>query len=119
VTPVRLVVVDDHMVFREGLRALLGRVEDIEIVGEAATTQEAIDVTEAARPDVVLMDLHPPATAVKSRRRRSSPPTPRSRCSCSLCIPTTPTCAKRCTLAPVATYSRTPNRRPSFGRSLP
>ncbi|HEX6758143.1 MAG TPA: response regulator transcription factor [Propionibacteriaceae bacterium] len=59
-TPVRLVVVDDHMVFREGLRALLGRVEDIEIVGEAATTQEAIDVTEAARPDVVLMDLHLP-----------------------------------------------------------
>jgi len=60
VTPVRLVVVDDHMVFREGLRALFGRVEDIEIVGEAATTQEAIDVTEAARPDVVLMDLNLP-----------------------------------------------------------
>jgi DNA-binding NarL/FixJ family response regulator len=60
VTPIRLVVVDDHMVFREGLRALLGRVEDIEIVGEAATTQEAIEVTEAVRPDVVLMDLHLP-----------------------------------------------------------
>jgi DNA-binding NarL/FixJ family response regulator len=60
VTPVRLVVVDDHMVFREGLRALLGRVDDIEIVGEAATTQEAIEVAEAARPDVVLMDLHLP-----------------------------------------------------------
>jgi DNA-binding NarL/FixJ family response regulator len=60
VTSIRLVVVDDHMVFREGLRALLGRVNDIEIVGEAATTQEAIEVTEAARPDVVLMDLHLP-----------------------------------------------------------
>jgi DNA-binding NarL/FixJ family response regulator len=60
VTPIRVVVVDDHMVFREGLRALLGRVEDIEIVGEAATTQEAIEVTEAVRPDVVLMDLHLP-----------------------------------------------------------
>ena len=47
VTPIRLVVVDDHMVFREGLRALLGRVDDIEIVGEAGTTQEAIEVTEA------------------------------------------------------------------------
>jgi DNA-binding NarL/FixJ family response regulator len=35
------VVVDDHMIFRERLRALLGRVDDIEIVGEAATTQEA------------------------------------------------------------------------------
>jgi DNA-binding NarL/FixJ family response regulator len=60
VTPIRLVVVDDHMVFREGLRALLGRVDDIEIVGEAATTQEAIEVTEAVRPDVVLMDLNLP-----------------------------------------------------------
>jgi DNA-binding NarL/FixJ family response regulator len=60
VTPIRLVVVDDHMVFRECLRALLGRVEDVEIVAEAATTQEAIEVTEAVRPDVVLMDLHLP-----------------------------------------------------------
>jgi DNA-binding NarL/FixJ family response regulator len=60
VTPIRLVVVDDHMVFREGLRALLGRIDDIEIVGEAASTQEAIEVTDAARPDVVLMDLHLP-----------------------------------------------------------
>jgi DNA-binding NarL/FixJ family response regulator len=60
VTSIRVVVVDDHMVFREGLRALLGRVDEIEIVGEAATTQEAIEVTEALRPDVVLMDLHLP-----------------------------------------------------------
>jgi DNA-binding NarL/FixJ family response regulator len=48
-TPIHVVVVDDHMVFREGLRALLGRVDDIGIVGEAATTQEAIEVTEAVR----------------------------------------------------------------------
>lgn len=59
-TQVRVVVVDDHMVFREGLRALLGRVEDIDIVGEAASTQEAVEVTEAVRPDVVLMDLNLP-----------------------------------------------------------
>jgi DNA-binding NarL/FixJ family response regulator len=59
-TPIRLVVVDDHMVFREGLRALLGRVDDIEIVGEAANTQDAVEVTEAVRPDVVLMDLNLP-----------------------------------------------------------
>lgn len=59
-TPIRVVVVDDHMVFREGLRALLGRVDGIEIVGEAATTQEATEVAEAVLPDVVLMDLHLP-----------------------------------------------------------
>jgi DNA-binding NarL/FixJ family response regulator len=59
-TPVRVVVVDDHAVFREGLRSLLGRVDDIEVVGEAATTQDAIDITEATEPDVVLMDLNIP-----------------------------------------------------------
>ena len=59
-TRIRLVVVDDHTVFREGLRALLSRIDDIEIVGEAATTQEAIEVAETARPDVVLMDLNLP-----------------------------------------------------------
>jgi DNA-binding NarL/FixJ family response regulator len=60
VTPIRLVIVDDHVVFREGLRALLGRVDDIEIVGEAADTQQAIEVTQTLRPEVVLMDLHLP-----------------------------------------------------------
>jgi DNA-binding NarL/FixJ family response regulator len=60
VSPVRVVVVDDHAVFREGLQSLLGRVDDIEVVGEAATTQDAIDITEATEPDVVLMDLNIP-----------------------------------------------------------
>lgn len=59
-TPIRVVVVDDHMVFREGLRALLGRVDEIEIIGEASTTDEAIEITAQLRPDVVLMDLHLP-----------------------------------------------------------
>jgi DNA-binding NarL/FixJ family response regulator len=55
-----VVVVDDHIVFREGLRALLARIDEVEIIGEAATTQQAIEVTEELRPDVVLMDLHLP-----------------------------------------------------------
>jgi hypothetical protein len=76
VTQVR-VVVDDHMVFREGLRALLGRVEDIDIVGEAASTQEAVEVTEAVRPDVVLMDLNLPGHGGEVATGRSSQPTPR------------------------------------------
>ena len=58
--PVTVVVVDDHVVFREGLRALLARVPEVEVVGEAATTDEAVDVTATAAPDVVLMDLHLP-----------------------------------------------------------
>ena len=59
-TPIRVVVVDDHAVFREGIRSLLARVDDIDVVGEAATTEQAIEVTADTEPDVVLMDLNIP-----------------------------------------------------------
>ena len=57
---IKVLVVDDHAVFREGVRALLARVDDIEVVGEAATTQEAVDAATAHEPDVILMDLNIP-----------------------------------------------------------
>ncbi|MGC5172498.1 response regulator transcription factor [Microbacterium sp. DT81.1] len=59
-TPIRVVIVDDHAVFREGLRALLARVNEIDVVGEAATTGDAISQVAETHPDVVLMDLHIP-----------------------------------------------------------
>ena len=52
---VRLVVVDDHVVFREGLRALLARVDEVEIVGEASDTDGAVAVAKQCRPDVILI----------------------------------------------------------------
>jgi DNA-binding NarL/FixJ family response regulator len=60
--PVRVFVVDDHTVVRRGLRAYLDVVDDMEVVGEAADGQEALDaiaalVTADRPPDVVLMDL--------------------------------------------------------------
>lgn len=55
---VRVVVVDDHPVFRMGMGALLATLDGIEVVGEAASAPEAVAVTAAERPDVVLMDLH-------------------------------------------------------------
>ena len=58
--PLRVLVVDDHIVFREGLRALLGRMHSIEVVAEAGTTQEAIARATDTDPDVILMDLHLP-----------------------------------------------------------
>lgn len=55
--PIRVVVVDDHPVFRIGMTALLQEIAGVEVVGEAATEAEAVAVTGAHRPDVVLMDL--------------------------------------------------------------
>ena len=55
--PIRVLVVDDHAVVREGLRAFLELQDGIEVVGEAEDGIEAVDVAEEIRPDVVLMDL--------------------------------------------------------------
>ena len=56
---VRVVIVDDHSIFRSGLRADLDAT--IEVVGEAADAASAVTVIEAASPDVVLLDVHLPA----------------------------------------------------------
>lgn len=54
----RIVLVDDHAMVRAGVRSEIGTVVDI--VGEAATVAEAVDVIQATRPDVVLLDVHLP-----------------------------------------------------------
>ncbi|WP_409463111.1 response regulator [Amycolatopsis sp. GA6-003] len=54
---IRVVLCDDHAMVRAGLRALLAGAGGIEVIGEAATGQEAINLAAALRPDVVLMDL--------------------------------------------------------------
>jgi DNA-binding NarL/FixJ family response regulator len=59
-TPVRLLVADDHPVFRFGLRALVQAEAELELVGEAATGREAIALAEQLRPDVILLDLNMP-----------------------------------------------------------
>jgi DNA-binding NarL/FixJ family response regulator len=59
-TPVRVLIVDDQALFREGLRTLLSTRPDIDIVGEGATGADAIDLVERLQPAVVLMDLRMP-----------------------------------------------------------
>ncbi len=58
--PIRILIADDHTLFRDGLRALLGSVPDTEVVGEAATGEEAIAQAMALSPHVVLMDIQMP-----------------------------------------------------------
>lgn len=55
--PIRLVIVDDHSVVREGLRAFLRLQDGIDVVGEASSADDAIRVAREAAPDVVLLDL--------------------------------------------------------------
>ena len=57
---IRIVLVDDHTLVREGIRTLLGLVEDLELVGEAASGQAALHVVADTRPDVLLLDMRMP-----------------------------------------------------------
>lgn len=58
---ITVLVADDHAEFRAGVRALLSTVEDMELVAEAATGEEAVAQAPAVQPDVVLMDLNMPS----------------------------------------------------------
>ena len=56
----RIVLADDHAIVREGLRALIERQPDMEVVGEAGDGRAAIEIVERVKPDVVVMDLSMP-----------------------------------------------------------
>ncbi len=58
--PIRILIADDHPLFRAGLRALLDSVADTEVVGEAETGDEAVEVALSVLPDVVVMDINMP-----------------------------------------------------------
>jgi DNA-binding NarL/FixJ family response regulator len=58
--PIRVLVADDHSIIREGLKMLVAKHPQIEIVGEAINGQEAVDLTEDLLPDVVVMDITMP-----------------------------------------------------------
>ncbi len=57
---IKVLVVDDHSIVREGIRALLSMVTDIEVVGEATNGREAVEETSRLSPDVVVMDIAMP-----------------------------------------------------------
>jgi DNA-binding NarL/FixJ family response regulator len=67
---IRILIADDHTLFREGVRALLNAAPDTDVVGEAATGEEAIAQTASALPDVILMDVQMPGmNGIEATRR--------------------------------------------------
>ena len=67
---IRVLVADDHPVFRRGMRAILGADPGAELVGEAMDGEEAIELALELRPDVILMDLNMPrVTGIEATRR--------------------------------------------------
>lgn len=57
---IRVIIAEDHNLVRQGIRALLERSGEVQVVGEAATGDEAVHLTEKEKPDVVVMDLSMP-----------------------------------------------------------
>lgn len=56
----RVMIVDDHEVVREGMRTLIGRHKEMVVVGEAATMAEAVEMAARSKPDVIIMDVRLP-----------------------------------------------------------
>jgi DNA-binding NarL/FixJ family response regulator len=73
----RVLVVDDHPMFRRGLAGLLESLPDVEVAGLAGSGEEALELAAADRPDVVLMDLNlPTISGVEATRRLGELPAP-------------------------------------------
>jgi two-component system, NarL family, response regulator DegU len=77
-TRMRVLIVDDHPVTRDGLRSALSMSDEVEVVGEATTGEEAIDLVEEITPDIVFMDVRMPGMGgleATKAIRRSNPDT--------------------------------------------
>jgi DNA-binding NarL/FixJ family response regulator len=68
----RVLIVDDHPVFRDGLAGLLATLPDIEVAGTAGTAEEALAAVNETAPDIVLMDIHLPGVSGVEATRRIS-----------------------------------------------
>jgi DNA-binding NarL/FixJ family response regulator len=78
-TPVRIVVVDDHHLFRAGVIELLQSVPEFDIAAEGATGVEAVTLTHQAKPDIVLLDVEMPGPGATATIRKILEASPRTR----------------------------------------
>jgi DNA-binding NarL/FixJ family response regulator len=78
---ITVLLADDHIVVREGLRMLVETEGDIEVVGEAKTGREAVDMTLRLRPSVVVMDIAMPLLNGLQATRQISEQLPQRECS--------------------------------------
>ena len=77
--PLRILLADDHPFFRDGVRVLLDSIDEIQVVAEVSTGEEAIARTAEVQPDLVLMDLNMPGTGGIEATRRILHSSPRVR----------------------------------------
>lgn len=75
----RVLLVDDHQLFRSGIKALLARQADIEVVGEAADGIDGVQQAKQLRPDIVLLDLHMPGVGGREAVKTLSEDLPETR----------------------------------------
>lgn len=76
---IRVLIVDDHAMFREGIRSLLQGHDDVEVVGEATQGREAIEMVHQLTPQVVLMDIAMPVMGGLEATRRIQKESPNTR----------------------------------------
>ena len=77
--PTRVLLADDHALFRHGLKAMLVSISEYEVVGEAATGEEAVVKAAKAQPEIVLMDIQMPQMNSIEATRRIVEANPRTR----------------------------------------
>ena len=65
---INIVIADDHTLFREGLAGIISRTEDFEVVGQAGTTQEAVQLARDLLPDIILLDIDMPGGGLEAAR---------------------------------------------------
>jgi DNA-binding NarL/FixJ family response regulator len=92
-SPIRILLADDHIMVREGTRKILEREPDLQVVAEAGNGREAIMLTEREHPDVAIVDISMPVLNGIEATKGSSASRRAQRCWCSPPMMMTNTCS--------------------------